>query len=196
VSLFGALDASLVLRFPSMMLRRLGPTSDTSSRPNIHLNRSFLRHFISAQHFDWSVDGADDGVAIVCVGGRPIGAVQMRESDFWDDHCVLLCVAGWWLCSRVHIGCAIEPGQKFGGAAKASIRLRLKLSCRGAPSTILAWGQAVGVYPAIAIYSKDRHTWLYTLGPVAHAFHRCSLHSRRHYGRKFPQCIAHEAAHD
>jgi hypothetical protein len=94
VALWG-LGASLVLRFPRKMLGRLGPTSDTRSRPNIHLNRSFLRHFISAQHFDWSVDRADDGVAIVCVGGRPIGAVQMRESDFWNAHCVLLCVGGF-----------------------------------------------------------------------------------------------------
>jgi hypothetical protein len=54
-------------------------TSDTHRRPHVDLDRRFLGHLIAPEHLDGPVHGADDAVAAVCIGRRPVCTVQVRE---------------------------------------------------------------------------------------------------------------------
>jgi hypothetical protein len=63
-------------------------TSNTHSRPDIHLNGCFFRQFIASRYFDWPIDSADDGIAIVCVSCRAVCAIKMRECYCRGDHCI------------------------------------------------------------------------------------------------------------
>jgi len=65
---------------------RAFPTSNTRSRPDIDLNRSFFGHLVAPLHLDRAIYGADDRVAIVCVCCGSVCAIQMRKSDIWGDH--------------------------------------------------------------------------------------------------------------
>ena len=58
-------------------------TSYTNSRPYVDLDGGFFGHFIAALDFDGPVDGAEDGVAVVCVCCGAVGAVQRGEEGFW-----------------------------------------------------------------------------------------------------------------
>jgi hypothetical protein len=71
-------------------------TSYTHSRPDVYLNRRFLRQFIASLYFDWPVDGTDDRVAIVCVCRGAVGAIQMRECNCRGDHRVCI----YRVCAR------------------------------------------------------------------------------------------------
>ena len=74
-------------QYNSCYIRDSAPTSNANCRPDIDFYGRFLWHLVSAQHLDRSVDGANDGEAVVGVCRRAICAVQVGEGDLWDGHC-------------------------------------------------------------------------------------------------------------
>jgi hypothetical protein len=70
-------------------------TAYTHGRADVDLEGGFVGNLVAALHFNGPIDGANEGEAVMCVGGRAVGAVEVGQSDLGGSHCVCGCVGGW-----------------------------------------------------------------------------------------------------
>lgn len=174
-------------------------TSNTNRRPYINFYSRFFRLFIAAQDFNGPVDGADDGVRIVSVCCGAVGAVEVGEGYFGEDHGVSDFSCGWYARATSVVDLRILKISKVlvGRArlAEALIGTRLKLACRGASSRSAdsSWGVFTSLRGNKIYNIVHIHLYCSKLNPYRTSILLIESH---HHGQLLPQCLAHQAPHD
>ena len=63
-------------------------TAYAHGRADVDLESRFVGDLVAALDFNGPIDGANEGEAVVCVGGGAVGAVEMGQGDLGNSHCV------------------------------------------------------------------------------------------------------------